>query len=162
MSASLNDPDAKLGNYAVTLNTGTLTITKASSTATVSCPVSVVYTGAPLTPCTVTVIGPFLSSAPSATYTNNLLVGTATASYTYAGDANHFGSSDSKTFQILTAFRIVGFDSPVDMTVLGDTRNYNMVKAGQTVPLKFRVYTLSGAEVTTPLGSVPGPRALTA
>ena len=34
------------------------------------------------------------------TYTNNINVGTATASATYAGDANHSGSSDTETFAI--------------------------------------------------------------
>ena len=37
--------------------------------------------------------------------------------------------------------RIEGFYSPVDMTAPGGTRVYNLVKAGSTVPLKFRVYT---------------------
>ena len=33
-------------------------------------------------------------------YSNNTNAGTATASYTYGGDANHTGSSDSKNFTI--------------------------------------------------------------
>jgi len=44
-----------------------------------------------------------LSLTPAAVYTNNTNVGTATASYTFAGDANHSGSSDSKTFAISQA-----------------------------------------------------------
>ena len=40
------------------------------------------------------------SLTPTPAYTANTNVGTATASYTYAGDANHSGSSDSKTFAI--------------------------------------------------------------
>ena len=39
-------------------STKTLTINKASSTTTVTCPMSVTYTGAALTPCSVTVTGP--------------------------------------------------------------------------------------------------------
>jgi hypothetical protein len=93
-----------------------------------------------------------LSLTPTATYSNNTHVGTATASYTYSGDSNHYGGSDTKTFLITTAFRIIGFDNPVDMTVVGSDRNYNSVKNGQTVPLKFRVFNLDGTEVTTTAG----------
>ena len=35
-----------------------------------------------------------LNQTPTATYANNINAGTATASYTYAGDANHTGSND--------------------------------------------------------------------
>jgi hypothetical protein len=91
--------------------------------------------------------------APAATYTNNTFVGTATASHNFAGDANHMPSSSSKTFGITTAFRIIGFDSPVDMTLGTDLSPYwNSVKGGQTVPLKFRVYNLNGTEVTSIAG----------
>ena len=38
--------------------------------------------------------------ARPSSYTNNTNAGTATASYTYAGDANHTGSTDAKTFTI--------------------------------------------------------------
>src|SRR5512140_2006388 len=54
-----------------------------------------------MTPCTVAVTGAGgLSLTPAATYSNNTDAGTATASYTYAGDANHTGSTDSKNFTI--------------------------------------------------------------
>jgi hypothetical protein len=78
------------------------TIDKASSTTTVSCSAGpFVYNGSPQTPCSVSVTGAGslnLSAAPN--YTNNTNAGTATASYTFAGDANHTGSSDSKNFTI--------------------------------------------------------------
>jgi len=67
----------------------------------VSCPASVTFTGSPLTPCTAnfaTVDG--LSGALTVTYTNNTAVGTATASATYAGDANHTGSTGASSFLI--------------------------------------------------------------
>ena len=41
-----------------------------------------------------------LNLTPPADYANNTDAGTATASYTYAGDANHTGSSDSENFTI--------------------------------------------------------------
>src|SRR6185437_5193719 len=77
------------------------TIDKASSTTVVTCPANVTYNGSAQTPCSVAVTGAgSLSLAPDAAYTNNTNAGTATASYTYGGDANHTGSSDSKHFTI--------------------------------------------------------------
>ena len=77
------------------------TIDKASSTTVVTCPANVTYNGSAQTPCSVAVTGAgSLSLAPDAVYTNNTNAGTATASYTYGGDANHTGSSDSKNFTI--------------------------------------------------------------
>ena len=59
------------------------------------------YTGAAQTPATVAVTGAGgLSLTPLAVYANNTNAGTATASYSYAGDANHSASSDSKNFTI--------------------------------------------------------------
>jgi hypothetical protein len=59
------------------------------------------YTGLAQTPATVAVTGAGgLNLAPAAVYINNVNAGTATASYTYAGDANHTGSAGSATFTI--------------------------------------------------------------
>ncbi|WP_035671471.1 T9SS type A sorting domain-containing protein [Flavobacterium sp. 83] len=58
------------------------------------------YTGSAQTPATVSVTGANLSTTPTANYSNNTNAGTATASYAYAGDANHEASADSKTFEI--------------------------------------------------------------
>ncbi|HTH74594.1 MAG TPA: S8 family serine peptidase [Trinickia sp.] len=91
-------------------------IAKAGSFTAVSCPASVTYTGVPQTPCTATVTGAGgLSLAPTPTYANNTDAGTATANYTYAGDANHTGSSDSKNFTIdkaNTATSVVSSQNP--------------------------------------------------
>ena len=72
---------------------------------TVTCaPGPFVYTGEPITPCSVTVTGTDgLSLTPDPVYSNNLGAGIATASYEYPGDANHSGSSDSETFAIAQA-----------------------------------------------------------
>ena len=52
------------------------------------------YTGAAHTPATVAVTGAGgLSLTPTANYANNVNAGTATASYTYAGDDNHAGAA---------------------------------------------------------------------
>jgi hypothetical protein len=83
---------------------GSLTVNKASSTTTVTCPASVTFDGAAQEPCTASVTGAGgLSLTPTPSYSYNTNAGTATASYTYAGDANHAGSSDSKTFAIAQA-----------------------------------------------------------
>jgi hypothetical protein len=85
-------------------------------------------------------------------------VGTWTVTLTGAGlegsDAGNYNltSVGTTTATITTAFRIIGFDSPVDMTVVGDPRIYNSVKNGQTVPLKFRVFNLNGTEMTSTIG----------
>ena len=96
----------------------TFAITKASSTTTVSCPASATYTGSPLTPCTAGVTGAGgLSQALTPTYTANTDTGTAGAAATFAGDSNHTGSTDSKTFTILGAAAncaVVGFNGDYD------------------------------------------------
>ncbi|HJX89581.1 MAG TPA: PxKF domain-containing protein [Pyrinomonadaceae bacterium] len=87
------------------------TINKAESITTISCGSGpFVYTGAAIEPCTYMVRGneagnPVLVAAtavPSGNYTNNINAGvnTASASFTFTGDTNHNGSSDSKNFSI--------------------------------------------------------------
>ncbi|MEQ1871831.1 MAG: MBG domain-containing protein, partial [Vicinamibacterales bacterium] len=79
-------------------------VVQGGSTTVVTCPVSVTYTGAAQTPCTVSVTGAGgLSLTPVATHASNTDVGTASASYTFAGDANHAGSSASASFEITRA-----------------------------------------------------------
>jgi hypothetical protein len=90
-----------VANYNVTFVAGSFSITPAASTVTVSCPASVTSTGSALTPCTATfATADGLSGALTVSYTNNTAVGTATASATYAGDANHTGSTGTSSFSI--------------------------------------------------------------
>ncbi len=110
-SGSATEP-TEAGSYTVvgTINnanysgsaTGTLVIGKATSVTTVTIAKGAFsYTGSAITPATVSVTGAGgLNLAPAAAYANNVNAGTATASYTFAGDDNHIGSSDSKTFAI--------------------------------------------------------------
>jgi hypothetical protein len=92
----------------------------ASSVTTVTCSASVIYNGSAQTPCTVSVTGTGgLSLTPSAVYTNNVNAGTANASYTYVGDANHTGSSDNKDFSITKADQTITFGALSGKT-LGD------------------------------------------
>jgi hypothetical protein len=93
---------ADVDNYTWnTSDTDLANITIADSTTVVTCPPEVEYTGLALTPCSVLVTGVGgLSLTPDPVYTDNTNVGTANASYTYAGDLNHTGSSDSQDFEI--------------------------------------------------------------
>jgi hypothetical protein len=81
-----------------------INVLKASSTTTVSCPLSVTYDGSAQSPCTALVTGAGgLSQSVSVSYSNNTNAGTANASASFTGDANHTGSSDSKDFTISKA-----------------------------------------------------------
>src|SRR5439155_131930 len=90
-----------LTNFDIALVNGSFTIGKASSVTAVSCPAGVTYNGSAQTPCTASMTGAGgLNQTLTVSYTNNINVGTATGSASFAGDANHTASSDSKTFQI--------------------------------------------------------------
>jgi len=85
-------------NHAGSSNSATFGITQAASSVTVTCPVSETYTGSAIETCTASYSGAGgLSGSLTPTYSDNVVVGTATASATYAGDANHAGSSNSAT-----------------------------------------------------------------
>ncbi|MHA6523527.1 hypothetical protein [Tessaracoccus sp. G1721] len=77
-------------------------IAKAPSATTVTCTAGPhVYDGAAKTPCTAVAMRVGGSTVPVAVaYTGNVDAGTAGASATWAGDANHLGSSGSRTFAI--------------------------------------------------------------
>jgi hypothetical protein len=92
-------------NHAGSNNTGSFTISKATSSVTVTCPTTAQpYTGLAQTPCSATVVGAGeLSQSLEVSYTNNTNVGTAGASASYAGDTNHTGSSNTGTFTISKA-----------------------------------------------------------
>jgi Pro-kumamolisin, activation domain/MBG domain (YGX type) len=90
-----------LSNYNITSVNGSYTISQASSVTTVTCPPSVTYNGSAQTPCSATATGAGgLNQALTVNYVNNVNAGTATASASFAGDANHTGSSNSTTFTI--------------------------------------------------------------
>ena len=79
-------------------------ISKAVATVAVNCPVSVTYNGDAQTPCSASVTGAGgLNQTLTVGYSNNTNAGTATASASYTGDANHETGSASKTFSIAKA-----------------------------------------------------------
>jgi len=88
-------------NDADSTTAASLTIEKAPSTTTVTCPVGVTYNGDAQEPCTASVTGVGgLNQALTPSYSNNKNAGTATANASYDGDSNHKSSSESKTFTI--------------------------------------------------------------
>ncbi|MBF2708557.1 T9SS type A sorting domain-containing protein, partial [Flavobacterium soyangense] len=112
------------------------------------------YTGSAIEQASVSVTGAGgLSLTPAPVYANNINVGTANASYSYAGDANHEGSTDSKDFAIgkanavitvtpysvtydgvahTSTFTAVGVESPspVDLTGLMTVNETTHINAG--------------------------------
>nr|MBA2382514.1 MBG-2 domain-containing protein [Chloroflexota bacterium] len=110
-------------NYSISFTTGrTFAITKASSATVVTCPTSVVYNATAQTPCTAAYSGVGLAGGSlTVSYTANTNVGTVTASATYAGDANHFGSNDSKDFAITKATATVVITWATPQTYTGSS-----------------------------------------
>jgi hypothetical protein len=87
-------------------------------------------------------------------------IGTWTVTLTGASlsgpDAGNYTltSVSTTTASILAAYRTEGFFRPVDMTpTTTSLKVWNSIKGGQTVPLKFRVYSAeTGAEITSTAG----------
>jgi hypothetical protein len=135
--------------YVTVTQTATIQITPAPTTSTVSCPASVTYTGAALTPCTGLVTGPGLSQSVSPTYTSNV-VGTATATVSYAGGGNFAASFASTTFQILYV-QSGCFASPI-YNVMPSTKSFQ--NKGSNVPVKCTLRSASGAGVSNATGNL--------
>ncbi len=81
---------------------GSFVINKAATTTAVTCTAGpFTYTGAGIEPCAAGVTGAGgLNQALAVTYAGNVDAGTATATASYAGSANHLASTDSDTFII--------------------------------------------------------------
>src|SRR5207247_2267023 len=103
--ATASATDRGDANHSGSSDATSFSLTQATSTTTVSCPAGpYTYDGTAHTPCSATVTGVGgLSLTPTPSYGGNTNAVTATASYTFSGDANHTGSSDSKTFTIAKA-----------------------------------------------------------
>ena len=110
-------------NHNGSTDSKSFTIDKASSTTVVSCPVSVTFDGSAQTPCSANVTGAGgLNQSVPVSYAANTNAGTATASATFAGDANHSGSSNSKTFTIDKATSTTIVTCPVSVTYSGSAK----------------------------------------
>jgi hypothetical protein len=130
------------------------TVSRSATTATVTCPSSVVYTGAAQTPCSATVTGGGgLNQSLTVNYVNNVNPGTGTASTSFAGDGNYTGSVGSSTFAITAApTRTVLVSTPNPSTFGGAVQFTATVTAptSSAVPQGSVAFT-AGA---TPLGTV--------
>jgi hypothetical protein len=113
-------------NHTGAAGDGGFTIGLASSVVTVTCTAGAphTYTGAAQTPCTaqVTGVGGLIAAVTPVGYTNNTNVGTAGASATYAGDANHTGSTGSGTFTINQATSTVTVSCPASVPYTGSAQ----------------------------------------
>ena len=92
-------------NYNDQSGDATITISKAPSMVTVTCPgAPQPYTGLAQTPCTASYSGAGgLSGSLTPTYANNTNVGTATVSASWGGESNHTGNTGSGSFSISQA-----------------------------------------------------------
>ena len=137
------------GNYLASGASASFQITAATTTASVSCPTSVTYTGGALTPCMGSVAGPGLSQSVAPTYSSNV-VGLATATVSYGGGGNYQPSSASKTFQILYV-QSGCFSSPV-YSVMPSTKSFQ--KKGSNLPIKCSLLNAQGGGVTNAQGAL--------
>jgi hypothetical protein len=103
-------------NHLGSNDTKPFAIAKATSSVTLECPTSEQYTGEALEPCSASATGAALNEELLVTYTGNLNVGTASASATYSGDANHTGNTGSASFLITKAPSVTKVLCPTNVT----------------------------------------------
>src|SRR5262249_53662727 len=103
-------------NHSGNTSSVNFTIGKAASIVSVDCTLGApyTYTGSALTPCTAVATGAgSLNQSLTPTHTKNINAGTASATATYAGDANHSGNTNSANFTIGKAGSTVSVDCTV-------------------------------------------------
>jgi hypothetical protein len=150
-SATANGSWGGDANHFGNTGSGGFTISKASSTTTVTA-TTLIFDGLPHGgTATVTGAGGLNQSVTPVYYTGrNTTVypssttapsspGDYTASATFTGDSNHNGSAGTADFSI-GKWNLTGFYQPVDMSPIFGPLVFNIVKGGSTVPLKFNVY----------------------
>ena len=97
-------------NYNSAIGSVSVTVNKANSTVTVTCPTGTPYNGLEQTPCSAEATAAGMSPLDvtgTISYSNNINAGSATADANWDGDANHNGNSGSGGFTI----------SPINATV---------------------------------------------
>jgi Galactose oxidase, central domain len=112
---------AESTNYLGSSDSKTFDIAKAATTTTMTCGAGpFTYNGSPQTPCSANVTGAGgLNQMVTVTYTDNIDAGTAHANASFAGDGNHTGSNDSKTFTIDKATSTATVTCPASVTYNG-------------------------------------------
>ena len=124
----------------------TFPIDKASSTTTLTCPASIVYNGLAQTPCTAAATGAGgLNQSLTVNYTDNINAGTATASASFPGDANHTGSSHSSNFTVTKAPATITLSGYGSFIYDGTPR----VATATTAPVPLSVVTVTYNGSTT-------------
>jgi hypothetical protein len=88
-----------------TVNVTAPTPVKSATSVDLDCPESVVYNGSAQEPCAATVLGDRVPAGAEATlsYSNNIIVGTASVTASYVGDDANEASEASTTFEITKA-----------------------------------------------------------
>jgi hypothetical protein len=101
-TAAVNAKYAGSANYLASSAVDTFTIAQAATATVVTCaPGPFTVTGTAIEPCTAVVTGPGgLSQSLPVVYSNNVAVGTASATASYAGGASYLPSSDTEVFII--------------------------------------------------------------
>ncbi|MER2998157.1 MBG domain-containing protein [Pontibacter populi] len=149
---SLDNP-----NYAAAPVSNSFTIAKAPSQTVITINgSSFTYTGAPIEPATVSVTGAGgLNLSPGATYSNNTNAGDATASYSFAGGANHEPSYDSKTFTIGKATLTIAASNAT--RIYGDQNPAfaGSIVSGNVQGESFAVTAGSAADAASGVGTYP-------
>jgi hypothetical protein len=140
------------GNHQTSSDSKSITIARASSATLVTCTSSVTYTGGPQTPCTANVTGVGgLSQSLAVIYANNVNAGMAGASANYAGDGNHNGSSDSKSFMINKASTTTTLASAPNPINVGQSVTFTATMSASaapgTVTFKDGAYTLGSGTI---------------
>jgi hypothetical protein len=143
------------GNYTITFVDGFLDVTQAPSTTVVTCPSNATYTGSAIEPCSAQVTGAGALNSPvtPVTYSNNLDAGTASASATYPGDANHTGSTGTATFTIDQADTTTGLTSSVNLSVFGQSVTFTATVAAVAPGAGTPTGTVTFKDGLTSLGS---------
>lgn len=115
-----------------------------ATTTMLSCPAEVVWTGAPVQPCTAEVF-PADAGTVGVDYQDNVATGTATATATFPGALGYVASSsDPATFTILPLYTVSEFSSPVEPGGTVTVRS-----SGSTLPLRFTVADADAAVTST-------------
>jgi hypothetical protein len=130
------------GNYTVTSNNGSWTIGQASSSVSLVCPASIVYSGAAQTPCTATVTVTGASGVTGLTattqYVNNTNVGIASAVATFPGNADVTSSAS-----LLETFQITALPATITLGNLTESYTGNQAAVTVTTTPPSLAYTIS-------------------
>lgn len=114
---------AGIAGYNTATATAAITISQVAPTVVVTCPVSVVYTGSALTPCSATATAAGLSDLLTPTYASNIDVGTASATASRVAGGNYAAASGSATFQITAAPTTTTVSCPVSVPYTGASQS---------------------------------------